>query len=377
MSVEAKDYLIPKPKSYRGKWNVFNSSTFSSLDTIDCNDTVEGICYTDKTFDECTQTCEKSSKQPCNYGYYIENDDRSICVVSRIKSMDINPNYRLRNKRIYPELDLYKSTVFIDKTKYPYPPNDIIVKLDDRNILQNVETGKKLSLTLTNDTEFPVKFTKTGRTSIQILPLIPSALKSEKYTAVKYSKRYLLNIPESSLIMNKNQDKNDMVWKPKLISSISTQQNTLGSVSFVPIDKSYQNSFVNYSDNFYIFFEETNILGLDERGNLVSLYMSKEDALDQGYKITFTFLPQMKLYYCDREGSCRRVPRDSLIESGRTGKYKGVSVSHNPACWGNCKKLNVERNIKNVSGSLDLFVWIGVGVVIVTIIIVIVLAIKF
>ena len=62
-------YNIEKPFIKDGKWIVFPNTTVSDIDTMDCNDTMAGECYNNKSFKECVRTCEKSPE--CNFGYII------------------------------------------------------------------------------------------------------------------------------------------------------------------------------------------------------------------------------------------------------------------------------------------------------------------
>lgn len=116
------DYNIEKPKIKDGKWLVFPNSIFSSLDTSDCNDAIEGVCYTDKTFNQCVEMC--SDHPDCEYGYYISNYNKNTCVPLRNLKSNSNPMYRLRSKNIYPELKNSVTKTFINKKKYPFPPEE-------------------------------------------------------------------------------------------------------------------------------------------------------------------------------------------------------------------------------------------------------------
>ena len=86
-------YNIEKPFIKDGKWIVFPNTTVSDIDTMDCNDTMAGECYNNKSFKECVRTCEKSPE--CNFGYFISNTDdingKDICVPLRDRNVNSNP----------------------------------------------------------------------------------------------------------------------------------------------------------------------------------------------------------------------------------------------------------------------------------------------
>ena len=115
-------YNIAKPLVKEKNWMIFPNATLSQINTMDCNDAIEGECYTDKTFDQCIQSCKDSPE--CNFGYYISNiqGSNNICVPLRDVNIDSNPVYRLRTQNIYSEMDGTDSKVFIDKTIYPFHP---------------------------------------------------------------------------------------------------------------------------------------------------------------------------------------------------------------------------------------------------------------
>ena len=118
-------YDIKTPELINDKWLVFKNSVFNELDTLDCDDTIEGKCYEDKTFDQCIDVCDKSNL--CAFGYYISRKNNSnLCVPIKNPSDSINISYRLRNQNIYPELDDTVVKTFLDKKVYQFPPADAI-----------------------------------------------------------------------------------------------------------------------------------------------------------------------------------------------------------------------------------------------------------
>ena len=114
-------YDIDKPKIKDKKWLIFENTIFDDLSFMDCNDTIEGVCILDKTFDQCVKKCEDDPN--CAAGYYISGLEKNICVPLRTEEYHyVNPIYRLRQQKIYNELDNLDVKTFVDKSVYPFPP---------------------------------------------------------------------------------------------------------------------------------------------------------------------------------------------------------------------------------------------------------------
>ena len=238
-----KDFNIEKPQIYNDKWLIFSNSILEQLDTVDCNDTIDGKCDRDKTFNECVKLCNDNSN--CFYGYYISNDDENICVALRDlkEKIDVNPVYKLRHKDIYPELKDYNVKTFIDKSKYDFPPllaNTIF--LLDNFIIQNVETSNILENT--NSTK--INFGKDKNLIIQITPAEFTSVhfSSEKYIVLKYGEKFNFNIPSTRLNIQKNN--NIFEWS----------NNTNTSFYLYPTMKGKKiGDNVHWSDTFIIKYE--------------------------------------------------------------------------------------------------------------------------
>ena len=168
-------YDLEKPLLKDKKWLIFPNTIFSHLSTMDCNDAMDGQCYTDKTFDQCVSACENSSE--CNFGYYISDlpSGKNICVPLRDGNIDSNPIYRLRSKQIYPEMDDIQTKVFVDKRKYPFPPEQAnTVFFMDNFTIQNTDTNTFLETSpIGTNPDVGVKFDKNGDLIVQALQIPP------------------------------------------------------------------------------------------------------------------------------------------------------------------------------------------------------------
>ena len=65
------NFDIQKPTKYNDKWVLFKDTIFSNLNISDCNNAINGICYTDKNIDECIETCKEDKS--CGAGYFIKS----------------------------------------------------------------------------------------------------------------------------------------------------------------------------------------------------------------------------------------------------------------------------------------------------------------
>ena len=113
-------YLFEQPYLYKNKeislqdeWLIFPNSIFSDMDSVDCNDTVSGVCYTDKSLDECIGICATSPD--CTAGYYISNSNKNVCVPIKNVHKNMNMNYRLQSKNSHPILQRYQTFAFTNK----------------------------------------------------------------------------------------------------------------------------------------------------------------------------------------------------------------------------------------------------------------------
>jgi len=96
---------ISKPWQYKNKWMVWPETTLDSIIISDCNDTINGICLSGKTINQCIDEC----KEGCSAGYQIEFENGSTLCAPLLTNNrpHLNPVHRLRKKEIYPELALF------------------------------------------------------------------------------------------------------------------------------------------------------------------------------------------------------------------------------------------------------------------------------
>lgn len=322
-------YNINKPLLKDDKWLVFPNTVFSDINTVDCNDTVENICYEDKSFDQCLEICDKSPD--CSFGYFIKGERKNICVPISNKKIENNPLYRLRYKDIYPkEMKHFKPKTFFDKDKIKFPPEEgNNVFYFDSVYLQNIETQKLLFI----DKKRKPSFIDSGNNNliVQIIHIPVNFSSNAQYETVKYGSFIGLNIPKTTLVFRKEFSSEKLEWTSR------TELSEKSGFKINPV-KNIKDE-VLYSDTFYL---ETNdyFLGVDDNGQTI-LYektMSYLQAKNEGYNITFRFIPNMKGFYCNEKAECTQISlTDMEIDSKGIGRINGLAVGRNPGCWGVCK----------------------------------------
>lgn len=369
-------YDIKKPLLKDKKWLIFPDTILSDIKTVDCNDTVEGRCHENITFDECIKMCEKSPQ--CNFGYYIRGaGQKDICV----PLLDLGPQnnliYRLRTKEIYPELKNTDTKTFFDNTVFPFPPEQAnnVFFMDNLNI-QNVETGFWLdrSPLVTKGKEVFFNRQKTDEPlTVQLIQIPPNLSAGVQYVKVVYGEDLAINIPHTTLIFRESKtDANKLEW-------VSRTSNLTEASAFrlIPMDGKKNGDNVLFSDKFAIQTNES-FLGVDEHDNLVKLYYSTyEEAQQRGHNVTFRFVPQMEGYYCNDDAQCTQISLvDMKVNDKGIGEIDGMAIGRNPGCWGICKyKVPNQRQLKPLevyTTESESFPWVPVIVVCVVIIVIII-----
>lgn len=335
-------YVIEKPILYRDKWLVFNDTVFSDLDSIDCNDTVSGVCYENKTIDDCISLCDK--ERNCNSGYYIDTGNTTICVpVKDYIHKELNPSYRLRNKIIYPTLKDFTVKTFINSKKYKYPPDMAnAVFFEDFFELENIKSGLRVG---DIDNQATIQLEKKG-TNLQFLPSKDVTEKSTIYIPVRYNIPLVIRIPSTNIVMFKENQK-QLVWSSRVLS-IPDQDNTFRLHSV----KEQDGSYAYYGDTVYITYQNIFIIEYNARNNyLEAIHESYENAIKNNRNIFFKLIPKVENYFCNSNSNCVQINDLSKIQvNGVKSRYNGQMVTRNPACW-NCPDIETLNSIHNLNST--------------------------
>ena len=369
-------YDIKKPLLKDKKWLIFPDTILSDIKTVDCNDTIEGKCYENTSFDECIKMCDKSPH--CDFGYYIRGPGkRHICVPLLDLGPQNNPIYRLRNKEIYPELRNIHTKTFFNKTVYPFPPEQAnnLFFMDNFNV-QNIETGFWLDRSPLSTKGKKIFFNREKvdePLTVQLIQIPPNLSAGVQYVRVVYGEDVAINIPTTTLIFRESQtDRNELEWVARAANLTKDS-----AFQLIPIDGKKKGDNVLFSDKFAI-KKNDSFLGVNEHDTLVKLYYSTyEEAKQRGHNVTFHFVPQMEGYYCNNDGQCTQISlTDMKVNDKGIGEIDGLSIGRNPGCWGVCKyKVPGKPRLKTLeiytSGS-ESFPWVPVIVVCVIVVIIII-----
>ena len=328
-------YNIDKPMIKDGHWLIFPNTIFSDLTTMDCDDTIEGICYNEKTFDECIDLCEKSPE--CNFGYYISHlqNNRNICAPIRDLLGNSNPAYRLRSKNMYPELDTTVVKTFINRNKYKFPPPEAnTVFFMDNFFIENVETNTRLESSPLLGKSNIVKFEKDGNLQVQLFEIPPNLSAGIQYVKLQYGQKFAFNIPRTTLVMRESDGiVSQMEWVSR---SFSLSPDTVFSLYPLMPGKKLGDD-VLYSDTFAIHIGPF-IIGINTFLHATKYYFeSYDNAKSRGHNVTFRFIPQMKGWFCNDNKECTEIPFSKMqIDDKGVGRINELPIGRNPGCWGVC-----------------------------------------
>lgn len=314
-------FSLEKP-GYKDDWIIFHDAILSSIKTADCNDAINGMCYDNKTFNECLEICDKSPE--CNFGYYLTSDEKNICVPLKDFYQNTTPYYRIRNKRVYRELKDSHSEVFVDREKYPFPPENVYkVFFRDTFCIKNVETGKILESSPISTETMDVVFEKDGNLQLHILQIPENLSVGENYVIVRYGDTLTFNIPGTTLVTAEDRIHSEHIsW---LHRSFSLDD----SAPFILVHKTKkEGDDVEYSDIFYIRLGVFTMY-VDEDGFMREFYGPPEKAIQKGLNIEFKFIPKMEVFDCK---TCQKYSLEKAMQNGR------VDISRFPHCFGLCEE---------------------------------------
>ena len=340
---------ISKPWQYKNKWMVWPETTLDSIIISDCNDTINGICLSGKTINQCIDEC----KEGCAAGYHMEfKNGTTLCAPLLTNNRPhLNPVHRLRKKEIYKELENVKISTFVNTEYFPFPPEEgNVVFFQD--ILTMSDKMKGMSIKLKNNTTGHnlIYLDKNTENNLQFIDALITASQVERYMPLRYGQPCQIATPATSLLINVTS-KNRLEWKES--SRLFSTENT--TFSLIPIDSTKKlGDLVTYNDVFGIRHGSSFVVAnindpyLQLSNDNIDKIIDNKDII---YK--FTLISKMMGYYCDGR-DCKKVPIKDIETVGSAGLYKGVNVGRNPDCLGICKYLvsgtNSTIELKNDPG---------------------------
>lgn len=355
---------VNKPEIYKDKWLKFNKTVLYPMEINDCNDTIDGVCFKNLTFDECVEKCVDD----CDFGYHVKTAKESICVPIRSKiNSDSDPSFRLRNQNIYNFEDDVSITYFQNKYVYPYPPSDVYVYYNSRiNIKVYDDKDAYMEIDI-NKNNSGINIGKNG-TNMILQPKISNTI-IDNTTKVRYNDYLTIHIPVTSLTMRVNEGQ---------------------KISFEILDSEIKNRYQKFAPRNLFYFE--NINGDEEyikwfeplyiktlRGSYLNVINNKI-TISQEKGTVFCLTPQLIPYYCNN-GVCESTNIENVVmnkakDSLEIKDSKGIinKVSFNNSCWNNCKSnletVNAGKNNHNI------FIMIISSIFLIILVFVIALVIK-
>lgn len=309
-------YILDRPWKHKN-WLVWPNATFTDINMKDCDDTVEGICYKDKTITECIDI---SQDHDSAMGYHLQLDDSSICVPIKTDNIpDLNPIYSMRNQNIYPEFDKIVSSTFINTEVFNFPPRRAnVIYFNDTAVLKHVQTGLYLQRP-SNENKLLTFGSKETAQTIVIVPKNISAIQFLNGKPVRYGDVITFSIAGTNLFPINHYGR--LRW---------TRTAWINNgIVLKPEDATRDGKMVWFKEKIYVRFETTDY-GIVENDILrVSI---------ENMKDLFVLEPRTTGYYCDGK-ECKLISMDDTVIDKDTAHYKNMLVGRVPGCWGVCNYL--------------------------------------
>lgn len=336
-----------KPWIYDNKWYVWSNTVFDSMDIMGCYNTLNGICTSGKTIEECISTCLGD----CAAGYHVSfSDGSSMCAsMLTVPPLYTSPVHQLRDQKIYPELNDVVVTSFVNTEVFPFPPDKgNAVFYEDRMSIKLSDANMYISkLNQTEDIkgeEDKVIVESDSGTIIQFSPIYKVINKVSRHNPVKYGETIAIIITGTDLSVQSNKMGNGFVWYPLGI-------NIPG---FIILSAEGKKGIVAYGDKILLNYEGISPIVVHKQSSVVrALDMPIEQLYNKDeYYTTFTLESHMTGYYCNGQ-TCESIPIRQTVADGLTSRYNGIIVGRDIGCWGMCKYLksgtNEFEDIKNES----------------------------
>jgi len=319
--------IDPNPKTYNTNWLLFDDTVYSSIRGPACFNTIEGVCYTTESLEECVNKCDEHEK--CSYGYYLSSKDNNICVPMYNSFLEDNYAYELISTKNFENLN-YKGTAFLDTRSNNYPPKKTsTVFYDD---IVRIELGEN-TLSLQADTkDVSISNFKEDFIEFRIYQL----LFNTEFTRISlnYNSKYLLIINNSNLTigidnLDKDLSNQNIIIEP----SRDTIRGSLEQMyEIMPANREKTGNSVNYYEKFYLKLNTNKTTYFYNVPSANKYITVKDDNLlyltdDVNKAVLFSFTPVDKVFKCENN-TC--VPTELLPDS--------ENVYRDSTCFNMCNK---------------------------------------
>jgi hypothetical protein len=363
------EFEINNPIEYKGEsgkgknFILFPETTFKNIKFFDCNDTIDGICYEDKTLDECIKMCEPPH---CGIGQYITTQKGSICVPNKSDVYpDLNPSHKLRRQNIYSEMKNSKSTIFMNKSMHEFPPNEgnNIFYLD---VVQLQAVNNNFIMGRHDDPPKTLFDDDSLGTDIQILPSKLSGVASDnRNLPVRYNQKVIFRVPDTSYILGKDDLYPELEWESKILSN----NDETYTFKIIPTESSKgKEGKINYDSEFYLIYNDISYCYVNKNGQfIVDATVNLEKREEQGLNSKFRFIPKNIGYHCDN-GQCKEISLKTMLDKGIDPK----NVFRNESCYNLCgEKKSLLNNFRTkiiTNNQNGIPFWLLISIIIVSII---------
>ena len=328
-----KKYLIDSsPEKYKDKWLIFNETIFDSIEMADCINTIEGVCYTDISIDDCIEKCDLNDN--CIHGYYLtsKNNNSNICIPLYTPAFDKEQNYsyNLVNIKNY-NID-YSGQAFLDTTNQVFPPQDnAYVSYNDTVKIQETNSNRFISIDPINNS-MKVDLDSSATISFKITQPIDDT----SYTSrnLKYGAEFLLIFKESNITFG-------IIESSKNLSTQTvTDYNRLTNKQLFnarPITYKKDNSIIKYFENFILNYYGNFFIKIDDNDNLVYTEEMSEAT-------EFKFILQDPLHKCI-DGKCKNIYLKENTDL--------TNVYSNNQCFNRCDENKSGEIIENYTFAVN------------------------
>lgn len=323
--------IIPidsNPKTYNTDWLLFDDTVYTSIQGPACFNTIEGVCYTTESLEECIAKCDEHEK--CSYGYYLTSKDNNICVPMYTETFinQTNYSYELINTKNFENLN-YKGTAFLDTRSNNYPPKRTsIIFYDDIVRIEFDESTLSLNL----DTEdVTVSNLKQNFIEFRINQMLVNTEFSTN--PLNYNSKCLLSINNTNLTIGIDNLSKDLLSENITIEPTATTIRIATEQMFeiIPADVEKTGNPVNYYEKVYLKLNTVGGYYYNIPSASKYLFVKDDNFIyltdDVDKASLFKFIPVNKAFKCENN-SC--VPTELLPDS--------ENIYRDSTCFNLCNK---------------------------------------
>ena len=321
------------------KWLIFHNAILDNLESSDCNNTIDGVCYKNHTVYDCIERCTGD----CDIGIFIKlPDNRGACLPLRDAIYPyMNSIYRLRDQTIY-DFSGAQTSVYINTDRIHFPPeiSNTILNLDIVTIL-NPGTGLTLGNKLEKGEEIKegdmIRIDEGQDSNIQLILERQTALPVEQYFSITFGTSFNIGIPGTILIASTHQNTNNLIWKavPESVPNIYFTIKSLDG-------KHKDGDYIPYNRNIILTYgPKSGIVYFENGSNILKVDLNRSiDQLEKDKSIHYIFQMKSKMngWYCENKNKCSQIPLNKSSSNSNNAFFgeSQTNIYRHPQCWFKC-----------------------------------------